>query len=281
MVDRMICKTNGRNKVVDFRDNLIPSGVDDYAMLHGAGGKNHAIKSTIKMTICDFSKGTGEGNSITASANLSPDKIATLYLVAEAAMRPVSPQQITITEAGAKELAEAKEAAASLYRMMKKDDADIAGCRDILAKAGAKIGSAMTGISRNENKGGPSYTYTQDRVNIHAKKPDGTAPVNKLFIERAGVRKDGALATYPWLLKIVNGIAMPKESATGSCTYDPSTFRVEREAFIQVSDADMFRMLERCQAFIRVWENATCIPQVLQGLQAVETERLEWAQNRQ
>ncbi|MCC8015454.1 MAG: hypothetical protein LIO87_09695 [Eubacterium sp.] len=82
MVSRVITRTNGNKKVIDFRDNLNLSALDDYAELHGNGGKNHAVKSTIKCCMCDFSKGTG-GNSINVSTNLDIDLVYRLKALSE------------------------------------------------------------------------------------------------------------------------------------------------------------------------------------------------------
>lgn len=71
MVNTIIAKTNGKDKVIDFRDCLNLANKDDYAMMHGIGGKEHARTSVIKLTICDYTAGKGE-LSKTVSANISP-----------------------------------------------------------------------------------------------------------------------------------------------------------------------------------------------------------------
>ena len=38
-----------------------------------------------------------------------------------------------------------------------------------------------------------------------------------------------------------------------------------KEAFINVSDEDMYKALTKVTRFINVWENAMCIPVVLGG----------------
>ena len=47
----IIAKTNGRNKVIDFRDGLVLAYPEDYAMIHGKGGKGHAPTSVIKIAV--------------------------------------------------------------------------------------------------------------------------------------------------------------------------------------------------------------------------------------
>ena len=60
MVNTIIAKTNGKDKVIDFRDCLNLANQDDYAMMHGIGGEKHARTSVIKLTICDYTAGKGE-----------------------------------------------------------------------------------------------------------------------------------------------------------------------------------------------------------------------------
>lgn len=76
----IIAKTNGRNKVLDFRDGLVLAYPDDYAMIHGKGGKNHAPTSVIKIAICDYSSGTGD-KSTTLFANITPDVCEQIFEV--------------------------------------------------------------------------------------------------------------------------------------------------------------------------------------------------------
>lgn len=80
MISTIIAKANARSKVVDFRDSLVPALVEDYAMMHGAGGKDHAPASVIKVTVCDYTAGTGD-KSTTVTANISPDLCEQLFEV--------------------------------------------------------------------------------------------------------------------------------------------------------------------------------------------------------
>lgn len=72
-----IWKVNGNKKVVDF--TLIQADVKDYANVHGIGGSKHAPNSTIGIAICDYTNGTGEGNSFTVRYNVDVEDMETLY----------------------------------------------------------------------------------------------------------------------------------------------------------------------------------------------------------
>ena len=73
-----ICKINAKDKVVDFTSRLYAAKVEDFANVHGCGGKDHAWNSTVAVTICDFTKGTGEA-SVTASYNIDAEIMEILY----------------------------------------------------------------------------------------------------------------------------------------------------------------------------------------------------------
>ena len=81
---------------------------------------------------------------------------------------------------------------------------------------------------------------------------------------------------YPWVLKITNGEAKVIEQATGATTFDGKSMRNKVEVFIQVSDRDMYRMMYRVTRFIETWENAMCIPVIIEGENKKEAERQEY-----
>lgn len=73
-----ICKANAKNKVVDFSSRLYAAKVEDFANVHGCGGNDHAWNSTVAVTICDYTKGTGEA-SVSASYNIDAEIMEILY----------------------------------------------------------------------------------------------------------------------------------------------------------------------------------------------------------
>ncbi len=278
MTDRIITKTNSINKVVDFRDELIPSGKDAYAMLHGIGGGKHAVKSTIKVAICDFSKGKGQ-NSVTALASLTPDIIARLYDVAKEAVYPHQMSRgLVITESAAQSMDKARKLAAQAFKSLKgKQQAEAKDLMDQIAEIGSSIAAAMKGVKTETPDYGPDFNYSQDRVQVHRKKPDGTAPVDMVQISRNGVRSNGEQSKYPWNIRVTNGEAPITINPNGSTTYNGKALKKNREVFINVSDADMYKMMYRCVRYIETWENAICLEQVVTGYNQAQAERQQYA----
>lgn len=78
----IIVKAAAKGKFVDFRNALVPAFEQDYAMIHGCGGKKHASRSCIKLFLTDYSAGTGD-RAITVSANVGPEFIPYAFAVCE------------------------------------------------------------------------------------------------------------------------------------------------------------------------------------------------------
>ena len=68
-------------KAIDFNALLVPAKEEDFAMIHGCGGKDHAKNSTIGVVICDHSKGTGN-KSLTLRYNIDVHDIDLLRYAA-------------------------------------------------------------------------------------------------------------------------------------------------------------------------------------------------------
>ena len=154
--------------------------------------------------------------------------------------------------------------------------------KDILMAAGTVLKEARTAIADADIGTAlkfphrMDYQYAMSKVNTYKKGTDGFAPVSMLTVTHDSVRQDGDLAMYPWVLKITNGDAKVIEQATGATTFDGKSMRNKVEVFIQVSDRDMYRMMYRVTRFIETWENAMCIPVIIEGENKKEAERQEY-----
>ena len=115
------------------------------------------------------------------------------------------------------------------------------------------------------------YVYTSDKVISQRKDASGFAPVTKLLVTRTTYRKDGSLAKMPWCIKIMNGRAKLKVGDNGATTFDKSTLTDQKEAFINLSDREMFRMMTRITHFITLWENAQ-LSTMIKGAQMRKSE---------
>ena len=264
MVSKTITKTNGKDKVIDFRDNLVVANTQDYANIHGVGGKAHAPNSTIRCTICDFTKGKGE-NSVTVSANIAVDVINRLYCVAEKQITNSEQENVLqITQESLNNFKQVYSALESAYKNGTEINVKL------LSKLGQRMINGLKGISMTASG---DFSYKQEKVDVY-RKANGKAPVNKLIITRQRLRKDGQISNYPWDINIINGMARINEKEGVATTYNPPELSITGQAYINVNDADMYNMMYRIVSFIRIWENTVCIPMMQNGLQQREQERL-------
>lgn len=303
MVNTIIAKTNGKDKVIDFRDGLSLANLEDYAMMHGIGGEKHARTSVIKLTICDYTAGKGD-LSKTVSANISP---ATCEKLFEVCKRNIGTLIVDDN------LAPLVEQRASNKKQNKIADMQFEVLQHILKLAKAISNSAKQShipgvdvitdslismftkskervLAQEEDAPRPAsfeipchcdINYSQDRVHSSKTGTDGYAPVQRLTIAHHTYRQDGKLSMYPWMVKVVNGQAFVKVSDIGATTFDPKTLRDTTEAFIMLSDDDMFRCMNSVLHYIDVWEKMACIPLVKKGLEQRRADYEAYRQSQQ
>lgn len=165
MISTIITKSNSLNKVVDLRDKLILSKTEDYAQMHGIGGKDHNPNSTIQCMICDYS---GSGNSKSVSANISVDKV---YYIAEQIKKIVFKQdesdKLSIT---AKEKSDLGVAYKTLINAIREGKSANAVSLDAVHKAAQILVSVGKGITSPIE--GYDFTYSQIRLMYIVKKTE-------------------------------------------------------------------------------------------------------------
>lgn len=295
----IIAKTNGRNKVIDFRDGLVLARPEDYAMIHGKGGKSHAPTSVIKIAICDYSSGTN-GGSTTLFANITPDVCEHIFEVCKGNVgTTVIDNNLLIFQelrAANKKLLKSADMQFNilnnvmnvLSRIEKADKvpaltAIASGMNTLLGKTKGKVMEVAEDTARPAcmtMARHMDFNHSQDRVHAQKKDAQGYAPVQRLNIFHTTYRKDGQLGNYPWTVKITNAKAKVRVQSTGATTYDASSMKDTKEVFIQVSDADMFQMMSQVNRFIRVWEFAMAADLVRSGEAAREKERKDFLASR-
>lgn len=123
------------------------------------------------------------------------------------------------------------------------------------------------------------FNYVQDRV--HAFGEDihegSIVPVQRLNIFRQTYRNDGQMGKYPWTVKITNAKAPVHFQDTGATSFSSAKMTDMQEAFIMLSDTDMYRMMSRVCHFITAWECSIGADVIRQGRKRRTEER---AQNR-
>ena len=299
----MITRCNGKgrrsdgtktDKVVDFRDGLQRADIDHYARLHQPGGRKTAgYASVIRMVLTEADEDKKGGKpahpSTTVRVNLEPHVPAMLLEVCKKTFG----EQVLMDGGPMAEAVRQTTKIDAICGVLKGLITGLSKHIVFLAKDQGKPFSreSLTDLSHGLKEGmagcksshllpegpipvksGIRYTYTQDKVDVYNGK-DGVAPVSRLTITREPFRtKDGICeeARYPWTIKVTNGTAPFRETASGSTTFNGSQMTDVTEVFIQVSDADLFRMMNSVVKYIDCWEKAMCIPGVIAGVKKKE-----------
>ncbi len=306
-VDRIygiIAKTAGKNKFLDFRNNLTLAYLEDYAQLQGSGGSKHAQSSGIKLVIQEYNKDAGVSKN--ANANIPCHMIDKLLEVCKANIAaPVfESEQRKATEKGIcysdnlNWTGKVYGALATLTRSwmyacahVVKGNADM---KSILREFGTGLKKANEYLTQPSNPcqypvsgNWMDYFYHQDRVFAdHRQKGNQNylAPVSILEISRKQYKPDGQVSQLPWTISIQNFKATPVWNQNGTTSYRltpeqrsgraPKTD--ESSLYISISDNEMWKCLYKVQHFISVWEMAYGIPLVQTGVAAYEQQQNEF-----
>ena len=101
-------------------------------------------------------------------------------------------------------------------------------------------------------------------------QPDqkGYCPMTKLRIARAAVDKNGEVRKFPWCISGENGIGIAQHTKVGGTYCKSGTYKSQKAVFINISDHDLFVMVNKVVRFIQQFENAFCPSIIRQGKQA-------------
>lgn len=118
-------------------------------------------------------------------------------------------------------------------------------------------------------RGEKEINFTQQKIIAAKKGNDGRAPVTKLEIVRTEKDKSGNERRLKWFVRITNGTGIPEETSTGGVQCKPGSFAKEKEAYINLSDEDMFNALYEVDRFIKLWEMVNAIPVIKAAQQKI------------
>ena len=98
-------------------------------------------------------------------------------------------------------------------------------------------------------------TFFMSRQKIFGEaKKEGYANVTKLMVSRYETDSAGKKRAYPWSVQIQNGIGIKGKNSNGGTYCKKDSFVSDGAAEIFLTDADMFHMFSRAEAWIRAFE---------------------------
>ena len=213
-ISPQICKVQTDRKLIAVYDQLKCAALTHYAQLHAKGEykeNDHKANSLIKLTIQDYSNGTGDKNII-AQFNLAPEQIQFI---------------LTRITAGFQE-----------------------------------------------------FEWSQSKI-YGAPDAQGYSTAQQFSISRHTNDSSGRPMKSPWRIQIVNGKGVKVQNQKGGSYMKSGSFLSEKNAFIQLTDMDLYTLLKRTDSYITNWEACMAPSLIANRKQAYEKQQQDWQSQNQ
>lgn len=100
-------------------------------------------------------------------------------------------------------------------------------------------------------------------------QPDaqGYSIAQQFSISRHAFNQNGQPMKSPWRLQIVNGRGIKVTNQNGGAYMKSGSFVMEKNAFIQLTDMDLYTLFKRADSYITQWENVISAALISNGKQ--------------
>ena len=108
-------------------------------------------------------------------------------------------------------------------------------------------------------------------------QPDdwGFSRMTKLKIVRLSIGSDGKPRVYPWYVECENGKGIPQKNKNGGTFCQKDSFAGESKIYINLSDLDFFRLMNRVSSYINLWESRYGASLMITGRNAYDEQTAE------
>lgn len=112
---------------------------------------------------------------------------------------------------------------------------------------------------------------------IHAiyNDPQGYSTAQQFSISRHHFDRNGQPMKSPWRLQIVNGKGIKVTNQNGGAYMQSGSFSAQKNAFIQLSDIDLYTLLKRADSYITQWENCISASLISNGKQMLSYQQAQ------
>ena len=142
------------------------------------------------------------------------------------------------------------------------------GDKAVRVKANISPDEAMY-IHSRLHAGFPVFEFSQDKI-FGTPDASGYSDVTKLRICRYPQDNQGNPKAYPWYFQISNGKGIAASNKNGGTYMKSGSFVEHSNVSANLSDLDMYKLLNRVSCYICSWEHA-CAPAVIAaGKQALD-----------
>lgn len=100
-----------------------------------------------------------------------------------------------------------------------------------------------------------NFTFHADKIFGKDEEDEKRAIVTRLYIARYEKDKTGKARNYPWYVGIQNGTGIPQKNKSGGTFCMEGSYVKKKEASLYLTDADMFRLFCRADAWIKSFES--------------------------
>ena len=142
--------------------------------------------------------------------------------------------------------------------------------------------TSLIGISPDESKfvlsrlnaGFPTFEFKQDKI-FGTPDANGYSSVTKLRLQRAATDKAGKPRNCPWYMEIENGKGIPQRNSNGGTYMKPNSYISEKKVSANLTDLDLFKLLNRVSSYIDAWEKAIAPSLITRAKKAIQENQAE------
>jgi hypothetical protein len=99
---------------------------------------------------------------------------------------------------------------------------------------------------------------------------DKRSQVTKFRLARQAADQHGEIRKLPWVFEIQNGTGVKVPTKIGGFYMQGDSFKLERKAFILLSDFDFFFQMSKAAQYVNIWELTMGAALIRQGRKALE-----------
>lgn len=103
----------------------------------------------------------------------------------------------------------------------------------------------------------------------------GYSIVQQFNISRHTATQDGRILNNPWRIQITNGKGIKVQNQKGGAYMQKGSFIAQKNAFIQLSDMDLFTLLKRTDSYITNWEASIAPSLISNGKQMYANQQAQ------
>lgn len=120
--------------------------------------------------------------------------------------------------------------------------------------------------------GFPEFEWSQSKI-FGEPDANGYSTAQQFYISRHSFDKQGQPMKSPWYVQIANGKGIKMQNKQGGSYMKSGSFQSQKNAFIQLTDMDLYKLLKRADGYITRWESCIAPSLITNGRQALVSQQ--------